>query len=225
MTNRRYGDDEVREIFSLATTDGTHEPSLPAAADGLTLDELQHIGQEAGIDPARVAQAATKLDARGRPAPVRRSFGLPIGLSRVVDLPRAATNREWEQLISEFRTTFGAQGHATTSGGLREWSQGDLQISVEPTEHGEQLRLSTLNSLAMVLNALGLLLGGMSMLMAAVVAAAGKPEKALVVLGMFGGMALAAFGANLVRLPSWARERERQMEAIAEHAVKLLSRP
>jgi len=65
----------------------------------------------------------------------------------------------------------------------------------------------------------------MSALMSAVVAAAGKPEKALAVLGMFGGMALAAFGANLIRLPRWARERERQMEAIAEHAVKLLSNP
>jgi len=65
----------------------------------------------------------------------------------------------------------------------------------------------------------------MSVLMGVVVAAAGKPEKAIVVLGMFGGMALAAFGANLVRLPPWARERERQMEAIAEHAVKLLSNP
>jgi hypothetical protein len=40
---------------------------------------------------------------------------------------------------------------------------------------------------------------------------------------MFGGIALAAFGANLLRLPRWARERERQMEAIAEHALKLLS--
>jgi len=65
----------------------------------------------------------------------------------------------------------------------------------------------------------------MSLLMGATVAAAGKPEQALVVLGMFGGMALASFGANLFRLPSWARERERQMEAIAEHAVKLLSTP
>jgi hypothetical protein len=37
-------------------------------------------------------------------------------------------------------------------------------------------------------------------------------------------MALASFGANLFRLPSWARERERQMEVIAEHAVKLLSK-
>jgi hypothetical protein len=225
MTARRYGDDEVREIFSLATTGSTRDMSLPAESGSLTLDELQHIGQEAGIDPARVAQAAASLDARGRAAPVRRSFGLPVGLSRVVDLPRAPTDREWEQLIAEFRTTFWAQGRATSSGGLREWSQGNLHICIEPTEHGEQLRLSTLKEDAMALNGLGLVMGGMSLLMGAVVAAAGKPGKALVVLGMFGGMALAAFGANLFRLPRWARERERQMEAIAEHAVKLLSNP
>jgi len=225
MTKRRYGDEEVREIFSLATTAGLRDRSLPAESGGLTLDEVQRIAQEAGIEPARVAQAAETLDARGTTSPVRRSFGLPIGMSRVVALPRAPTDREWEQLISQFRTTFGTQGQATTSGGLREWSQGDLHISVEPTEHGEQLRLSTLNSLAQVLNAFGLLTGGMAVLMSAVVAAAGKPEKALAVLGMFGGMALAAFGANLVRLPKWARERERQMEAIAEHTVKLLSNP
>jgi hypothetical protein len=223
MSTRRYGDDEVREIFSLATTGGAGDRSVPAESGGLTLDDLRHVAQEAGIDPERVAQAAASLDARGRPAPVRRLLGLPIGLSRVVDLPRAPTNREWEQLISEFRTTFGVQGHATSSGGMREWSHGNLHICVEPTEHGEQLRLGTLKGDAMALNGVALTMGGMSLLISAVVAAAGKPEKALVVLGMFGGIALAAFGANLLRLPRWARERERQMEAIAEHALKLLS--
>src|SRR5688572_15737219 len=115
MAERRYGDEEVREIFSLATTGGTRDRSLPTESGGLTLDELQRIGQEAGIEPARVAQAAERLDARGTPAPVRRSFGLPIGVSQVVSLPRAPTDREWEQLISQFRTTFGTPGHATTS--------------------------------------------------------------------------------------------------------------
>lgn len=225
MTTRRYGDDEVREIFSLATTGGTRDRPLPAESGGLTLEELQHIGQEAGIAPARVAHAAASLDARGRLAPVRRSFGLPVGVSRVVTLPRAPTDREWEQLISEFRTTFGVQGHATSSGGLREWSQGNLHICVEPTAHGEQLRLSTLKGDAMSLNVLGLAMGGMSILMGAVIASAGKPGKALVLVGMFGGLALAAFGANLIRLPRWARERQRQMQAIAEHAVALLSEP
>lgn len=225
MTQRRYGEDEVREIFSLATTGDAHDHSLPGESGGLTLDELQRIGQETGIEPARIAQAAASLDARGKPAPVRRSFGLPIGVSRLVDLPRAPTDREWEQLIAEFRTTFGVQGRATSSGGLREWSSGELHISVEPTQLGEQLRLSTVKSDAQALNLFGLVTGGMSMLTGAVVAASGRPDKALLVLGMFGGMSVASFGANLVRSPRWARERAQQLEAIAEHAVKLLSSP
>jgi hypothetical protein len=224
MTKRRYGDEEVREILSLATTGDTLERPLPAESGGMTLDELQRIGEEAGIEPERVAQAAQTLDARGKVAPVRRSFGLPVGVSRIVPLPRAPTDREWEQLIAEFRSTFARHGQATTSGGLREWSSGSLHISVEPTAHGEQLRLTTLKEDAVALNGLSLVMAGMSVIFGAVVAAAGKPGKALVVLGMFGAMALATFGTNVVRLPRWARERERQMEEIAEHAVKLLSR-
>jgi hypothetical protein len=225
MTSRRYEDDEVREIFSLATTGGARDQVMPPESGGLTLEELQQIGREAGIEPTRVAQAAARLDARGRVAPVRRSFGLPIGVSRVVDLPRAPTDREWEQLISEFRTTFGVKGKTTSSGGLREWSNGNLHMCVEPTEHGEQLRLSTHKDDAAALNGISVVFGGMSLLMGALVAAAGKPGKALVIFGMFGGMALGTFAVNLIRLPRWARERERQMEALAEHAVKFLEKP
>lgn len=224
MSKRRYGEGEVHEIFALATTGHTRDKSLPAEPGGLTLEDLQRIAQEAGIEPARVVQAAESLDARGRAAPMRRSFGLPVGVSRVVDLPRAPTDREWEQLVSEFRTTFGTQGRTMMTGGIRDWSQGNLHISVEPTEHGEQLRLSTVKGDAASLNAIGLMAGGMALLMGAVVAAAGKPGKALVIVGMFGGIALASFVANVIRLPRWAKERERQMEGIAEFAVSLLSK-
>ena len=44
MTERRYGDEEAREIFSLATTGETREQSLPSDSRGLTLDDLQRIG-------------------------------------------------------------------------------------------------------------------------------------------------------------------------------------
>jgi hypothetical protein len=223
MPTRRYEDDEVRKIFSLATSDESRNQSLPVESSGLTLDDLQRIGLEVGIEPARVAHAARMLDVRESASPVRRFLGMPIGVSRMVDLPRAPTDREWEHLIAHFRTTFGAQGLATTSGGLRAWSNGNLHISVEPTEHGERLRLTTRNEGAEALNGLGIAMGGMAVLMGAVVTAAGKADKALVVAGMFGGIALAAFAINVVRLPRWARERERQMEAIAERAVKLLS--
>lgn len=225
MTERRYGDEEVREIISLATAGDASNQSLPADPDGLTLDELQRIGQEVGIEPAQITLAVQKLAARGTVAPIRRSFGMPVGVSRVVDLPRAPTDREWEQLVSQFRTTFGTKGRTTTTGGLRDWSNGNLHIAIEPTANGEQLRLSTRKDDAIALNVMGAGLGGMSLLMSAVVASAGNPTKALAVLGTFGGMAIAAFAANVVRLPRWARERERQMETIAEHAVKLLSKP
>jgi len=225
MTTRRYGDEEASEIFRLATTSSTPQQSLPGQSDGLTLAELQRIGQEAGIEPAQIAQAAASLDARGRPAPIRRSFGMPVGVSRVVELPRAPTDREWEQLITEFRTTFSAKGKASSTGSMREWSVGNLHICVEPTKNGHQLRLSTRKSDAAAFNALGILMGGMSGVMGAIGMASGHAGKALVLVSLYGGMSLASFGANLVRLPRWARERDRQMEAIAEHAVELLSEP
>jgi hypothetical protein len=223
MSERRYGEEEVREIFSLATTGDARDHALSGESGGMTLEELQRIGQEAGIEPVRVAQAAATLAARGTPAPVRRSLGVPIGVSRVVDLPRAPTDREWERLVAEFRTTFGAQGRERTSGGLREWSVGNLHISIEPTEHGERLRLSTVKDDATILNGFAVVMGSVSVLMGSVVAVAASPVKALAVLGLFGGMSAFAYGANLIRQPKWARERERQMEALAEHAVRLLS--
>lgn len=224
MTTRRYGDDEVREIFRLATTGERRDQSFAADAVGLTLDDLQRIGQEAGIEPARVANAAEQLDARGRASPVQRVLGLPIGVSRIVDLPRAPTDREWEQLISHFRTTFGVQGHATTSGGLREWSHGSLHISVEPTDRGQQLRLGTRNEAALALNGLGIVLSGMSLFTTVAAVAAGKPEKGLVVFSAFGGAALVSFVANVVRAPGWARARAAELQSVAEHTVELLSR-
>ena len=66
-------------------------------------------------------------------------------------------------------------------------------------------------------------MGGMAVITSAAVAAGGKPEKALAAGGMFGGMALFSFVANVLRLPGWARKRERQMEEVAQHAVNLLS--
>ena len=224
MTERRYRDEEVREIFSLATSGDSADATLPVESGGLTLADLKQIGRQTGIDPARIADAAAGLEARSEPVEVKRSLGLPIALSRVVDLPRAPTDREWEQLISQFRTTFGAQGIATSSGGLRDWSSGDFHISVEPTIHGQQLRISAVKSDAQVANAFGVLIGGMTALITAAVIAAGKAEKAWAVVIIFGGMSLAAFVSNLIKSPRWAREGELQIQKIGENAVKLLSR-
>lgn len=108
---------------------------------------------------------------------------------------------------------------------MRQWSNGNLHISLEPTAHGEQLRISTLNDTVIGLNGLGAVVGGFSLLTGAVVAAAGKPEKALVLVGILGGLSLAALASNVVHARRWARARRQQMIDLSEHAVRLLSSP
>jgi len=89
MTNeRRYDESEVHAIFERAATKEPH--GLPAARreDGMTLAELQDIGVQVGLDPARVARAAAALDASGQLMPRGTSWGMPVSVGRVVELER-----------------------------------------------------------------------------------------------------------------------------------------
>src|SRR5688500_8812402 len=145
MSERRYTEEEIAEIFKSAT----ENPDVRRSATGLTLPELQDIGREVGLSPEAVAQSAARLD-RATPGDMRlparvtrRQLGLPLGVGRTVDLPRKLTDAEWEQLVVDLRTTFDAQGRVGGQGSLREWRNGNLRAMIEPTPAGERLRLQT----------------------------------------------------------------------------------
>jgi hypothetical protein len=208
---RRFDEDEVRRIIAAATRDAAGEPrSVPDSA-GLTLRDLQEIGSEIGLEPGTVARAAATLDLGAGKSPQRKSLGMPVQVGRIVPLPRPLSELEWEKLVAELRTTFGARGHAQSQGGLREWVNGNLHACVEPSENGYRLRLGTTKGDAAALNALG----------AAGVATGAFALLASVMTGgvfvplMIGASGAAAFLVNGLRLPRWARQRERQMEFIA----------
>ena len=223
---RKYRHDEVREIFELASS--THEVGRPAAFDesGLTLAELQEVGREVGMEPSRIAEAALTLDTRRDVLPRRTSLGMPISVGRVIDLPRAVTDREWDLLVVEFRETFGARGQVTSHGGIREWSNGNLHAFLEPTETGHRLRLRTLKGGARALNWMGVAGLAVGLIMLTMFLTGGsspvKMEQAMMYLMGIGGEALAA---NLLRLPRWAHEREGQMEYLAGRAGAMLGEP
>ena len=84
MTERRYNDDEVADIFAQAAQ-GQQTPGAAAAEEGLTLPQLQEIGREVGIAPEAVAQAAHALALREQQPP-GRFLGLPISVRRTVAL-------------------------------------------------------------------------------------------------------------------------------------------
>jgi hypothetical protein len=225
-TERRYEDHEVREIIDLAIgRDDAPAPSLPAG-DGLTLGQLQDVGREVGLSPSRIAQAVATFEGRGALIPRTRALGLPTAVGSVVPLARDLTEREWERLVAELRTTFGTKGEVTSHGSLREWSHGSLHAFVEPTATGYRLRMADSFAAALgvstVFGGLFLTLG----ILITVILLAREDAGLKFLVGAFmsagagGAMAFTALAA-----PGWARRQEERMEHISRFAAALLAAP
>lgn len=220
---RKYREEEVKEIFDLAAS--MDEAGRPAESEegGLTLAELQEVGLEVGVDPDQIAKAALALDDKREILPRRTSLGMPVSVGRIIELPRAVTDREWDLLVAEFQQTFGARGQVMSHGGIREWTNGNLHAFLEPTETGHQLRLRTHKGSAMTLNRMGVAGLTMGLLLFMVFVRRGispvAMELALLLSVVMGGAALAT---NRLSLPRWAHEREGQMEYLASRVEALL---
>lgn len=224
MTERRYREDEVAAIFADAAESQELAPRPAGAGTGMTLPELQEIGREVGISAEAIARAAGQLDRPAQQAS-RQFLGLPIGVGRTVELGRYLSDAEWDRLVVDLRETFDARGRVSGHGSLRQWTNGNLQALLEPGASGHRLRLRTLNG-----NARGFLLGGVGTLGVGAVTylaamLGGGTIGGLDMVGSFGiiGAGLMAMGA--VRLPSWAKTRQRQMEDVIARLVARTSPP
>ena len=214
MTERRYDDTEIAAIFRAATEGPQPRAREVPREEGLTLADLQAIGREVGIAPDAVARAAVGLDVR-QGAISRTLFGLPIGVARTVDLHRSLTDLEWERLVVQLREVFNARGVMRTEGSLRQWTNGNLQVLLEPTERGHRLRFGTVNGAARAS-----ILGGLFTLVLAAANAipamlSNNSAGELPAIGLMVVMGLGLLANGTFRLPGWARLRGRQMEELA----------
>lgn len=216
MTERRFNEAEVAAIFERATeTQQTTQPSLPTG-EGMTLAELQEIGREVGIAPELVAHAAKSLSQGGQPT--SRSFlGLPIGVGRTIELNRRLSDDEWERLVVDLRETFDARGSLRQEGSLRQWTNGNLQALLEPTATGHRVRLRTVkgDARAYMAGGLTMIVGAAAALLAAGLSGGFADAGMVTAIGFMGAMGASMLGVGALRLPGWARLRQRQMEEIA----------
>lgn len=219
MTERRYSDDEVSEIFA-AATEGARGSAVQRRSDeGLTLADLQQIGAQVGLAPDTVAQAALALELR--PQSASQSFlGLPIGVESSITLNRWMTDEEWENLVGELRAVFHAKGKVGVSGAFREWSNGNLRALLEPVENGHRLHLSTLKGSVRPLMGFGAALVGTATVVAAILVFSGHLDVgALIGISMLAASGLGLIATSALRLKGWARRRAEQLEAIATRAA------
>lgn len=225
MTERRFNEAEVAAILEKAAeAQHTGARQLPSG-EGMTLVELQAIGNEAGIDPQLVARAAHALDTGGR-STSRRFLGLPIGVGRTVDLGRKLSDDEWERLVVDLRETFDARGNIRQEGSFRQWTNGNLQALLEPTSTGHRLRLRTVKGDAVTWITGGLFSVGVSAAAYVALALRGVGDAGnMTGLAFLSLMGVMMFGAGALRLPGWARLRRKQMEEIAERLTPGVDSP
>ena len=212
MTERRYSDEEVSEIFAKAA-EGQERVRAPLTRnEGMTLAQLQDIGQQAGISADAIAGAAQSLAVRAPPP--ARLLGMPVSVERSIALDRRLTDAEWEQLVVQLRTVFNASGVMGGQGGFREWRNGNLQALLEPTPTGQQLRLRTTNSTAQLGVVISTVMLSMSGIVAISSAVAHHLARGLPGVAFTGIIGIGALLYGLLPLRGWAQRRAQQMEDI-----------
>jgi hypothetical protein len=224
MNERRYDEEEVREIFDTAAESSEPGPRARTRGTEFTLSELQDIGREVGLPPERIAEAAAKLDLRRDALPRRTYLGIPVAVGRSIELPRALTDDEWGILVAELRSTFNARGRVESEGNLRSWTNGNLHVYVEPTDSGHRLRMRTAKT-----GAIGRILVGVSgivvtWILIAVLALNGQLGEGFPLPVLLGTFSLATLGTSVFGLPRWANERDEQMTRLAGWTRALLDR-
>jgi hypothetical protein len=150
-------------------------------------------------------------------------LGVPIGVSRTVELSRALTDLEWQRLVAMLRETFDATGRVEDAGGLRQWWNGNLRVLVEPTGSDYRLRMTTTKGDFRSLTAMGFSILTMALMLFFVGGVSGSVNAAgPVFLGLVGMVTL---GVNLGRMPVWARTRSRQMDQLAAEVTEWVALP
>jgi len=212
---RRYSDEEVEVILHRAVEQSVERRQPTALArDGMTLSELESIGQEVGVSAEHVREAAASLD---RVQGIQREWGvLPMSVYHVTPLSRTPTDREWSELVADLRQTFRAKGKLDGAGGMRGWTNSNLHAYVEPTGSGWQLRMGTTKGNAKAFIGMGGAMLGMTLVMAvaAVLGLGVGADELTSIVGTLGPLGVGFLGFGALQLPGWSRTRQKQMEGL-----------
>lgn len=117
---RLYDEKEIGEILR-RTTELSKSVSR-RNADGLSLEELQELASEAGLDPELVVQAAAELNQGPAPTEGFDLFGGPLTYTSYHDLGIEVDAETWEQMLPVIREQFNDPGVVSTRSGVYEWT-------------------------------------------------------------------------------------------------------
>ena len=136
MSDRRFADREVALVLRRAVELERESPS-GATTKGVSLEELQDIAREVGIDPGLVTRAVEQLDGRGGLEPLAL-LGPPDVRRETRALPADLSKEQVRELIRIVDDTVSAQGSVTEALDAVRWNatgrKKSTRVSLEPGE-------------------------------------------------------------------------------------------
>jgi hypothetical protein len=120
---RRYSEEEVRRLLERATSLQREEGRPGSASEGFTLQELEEIAAEAGIDPLRLRRAATELDSGSQESASRWDgvIGAPPTILFERTVPCEISGPGLEAIAFEIQQALGVLGQPSLVGNTLTW--------------------------------------------------------------------------------------------------------
>ena len=135
IDERRFTDEEVREILKKAVEKAPSRALVKR--EGLSLAELKTIGEEVGIDPARLEDAARAVAVGDRNRP-NRILGAPTVLNFERKVEGEFDPVDTPEILSLVRRTMGTQGEVDEIHGSLEWrakgDSGERYVTLTPRD-------------------------------------------------------------------------------------------
>ncbi len=144
---RLYGEKEIGQILKRAT-ELQHDEPLAPSADSMTLQELEEVAAEVGIDPAYLRRAALEVDAgTAERSTLAKLVGEELLLVREITVPGELREDGFERIVAVIERVTSEHGESRLLGRTITWrsdpSNKDraIQITVASRDGETSLRL------------------------------------------------------------------------------------
>ncbi len=128
-----YTEKEIGALIKRATEiqENTHE-FFP---QGLSLQEIEDIAREIGIDPKHIRSAASELEHQMAAEQRSNFFGAPFLIEQKRAIRGEISDEDWEELVRQIQRVTGSAGRTTKVGQTRQWHRSvkDMSTTIEET--------------------------------------------------------------------------------------------
>lgn len=141
--DKLYSQDEIRALLQKAT-ELQKDAGIPDEV-GLTLEEIEQIAEDSGIDPTYIRDAISIKKTANPPSSSKfHILGAPISLEIGKELPYHLSEDDWEAVVHETRRTLNKNGGVVQKlGNSFEWINSDkkfIQASLTATPAKDKTR-------------------------------------------------------------------------------------